>query len=277
MKFIKFIGLICLICFTFIYTEKIIDVSISQDEIMIKLKEIEETYKIEPINATIKDDTIIPGNVGKYIDIETSYKAMKKIGYFEESLISYKSIYPEISIYNHYNKYIIKGNTQKKQVSLIYILNNNNTIDNILSIINNKNTTISLFIDSSFLSNNIDIIYKINNHEIYNYGNNGTYTKDNLIITNNIINNKSNNNSIFCLFIKEESNSQNNNDSQNNCGNIKMLSIIPSITGNYTNIKNNLQNGSIILINNTQELSSIIDYIKQKGYIISPLSTTISE
>ena len=56
-----------------------------------------------------------------------------------------------------------------------------------------------------------------------------------------------------------------------------MFSIIPSITGNYTNIKNNLENGSIILINNTQELSTIIDYIKQKGYIISPLSTTISE
>ena len=41
MKFIKFIGLLCLICFTFIYTEKIIDVSINQDEIMIKLKELE--------------------------------------------------------------------------------------------------------------------------------------------------------------------------------------------------------------------------------------------
>jgi len=271
MKFIKFIGLICLICFTFIYTEKIIDVSISQDEIMIKLKEIEETYKIEPINATIKDDTIIPGNVGKYIDIETSYKAMKKIGYFEESLISYKSIYPEISIYNHYNKYIIKGNTQKKQVSLIYILNNNNTIDNILSIINNKNTTISLFIDSSFLSNNIDIIYKINNHEIYNYGNNGKYTKDNLIIANNIINNKSNNNSTYCLFINK------NLDSLNACSDNKMLSIIPSVTGNYNTIKNNLENGSIIHITNTQELTFIIDYILNKGYTIVPLSNIIKE
>jgi len=271
MKFIKFIGLICLICFTFIYTEKIIDVSISQDEIMIKLKEIEETYKIEPINATIKDDTIIPGNVGKYIDIETSYKAMKKIGYFEESLISYKSIYPEISIYNHYNKYIIKGNTQKKQVSLIYILNNNNTIDNILSIINNKNTTISLFIDSSFLSNNIDIIYKINNHEIYNYGNNGKYTKDNLIISNNIINNKANNNSIYCLFLEE------NQEYLENCSNSKMLAIMPSINGNYTDIKNNITNGSIILINNVLELNNIIRYIDGKGYEIAELSEIIKE
>ena len=271
MKLIKLLGLICLICFTFFYTEKIITVSINQDEIMIKLKENQSLYKIEPINATINNNTITPGKTGKSINLESSYKEMKKLGYYEQSLIKYDTIYPEISIYNNYNKYIIKGNPNNKNISLIYILNNNNTINDILNILTNKNTTINFFIDSSFLNNNINIIDKIKNHEIYNYGNNGIYTKDNLIITNNIINNKSNNNSIFCLFLKEETNSQ------NNCGNIKMLSIIPSITGNYTNIKNNLQNGSIILINNTQELSSIIDYIKQKGYIISPLSTTISE
>jgi len=277
MKLIKLLGLICLICFTFFYTEKIITVSINQDEIMIQLKENQSQYQIEPTNAIINNNTIIPGKTGKNINLESSYKEMKKIGYYEQSLIKYDTIYPEISIYNNYNKYIINGNPYQKNISLIYIINNNNTIDDILNILKQKKTTINFFIDSSFLNNNISIIDKIKQHEIYNYGNNGTYTKDNLIITNNIINNKSNNNSIFCLFIKEESNSQNNNDSQNNCGNIKMLSIIPSITGNYTNIKNNLQNGSIILINNTQELSSIIDYIKQKGYIISPLSTTISE
>ena len=83
---------------------------------------------------------------------------MKKIGYFEESLITYENIYPNTSIYNNYNKYIIKGNTKNKQVSLIYILKNNNTLDNILNIIKNKNTTISFFIDSTFLNNNIDIV-----------------------------------------------------------------------------------------------------------------------
>ena len=56
-----------------------------------------------------------------------------------------------------------------------------------------------------------------------------------------------------------------------------MLSIIPSINGNYNDIKNNIQNGSIILINNTKELSNIIDYIKNKGYNIIPLSNIIKE
>lgn len=271
MKFIKLLGLLCLICFTFIYTEEIITVSIEQDEIMIKLKEIENNYKVEPIDAIISDDTIIPGNIGKYIDIDLTYKQMKKIGYFEESQIIYKPIYPNISIYNNYNKYITIGNTKNKEVSLIYIINNDKTIDNILNIINNKNINISFFIDSSFLNNNINIISKLLDNEIYNYGNKGIYTSDNLLITNNIINNKSNNNSTYCLFLNK------NIDSLNNCSNFKMLSIIPSITGNYNDIKQNLKNGSTILINNSKELSNIIDYIQNKGYSIKPLSNIIKE
>lgn len=270
MKLIRFIGLICLICFTFIYTEKIIDISIEQDEIMIKLKEIKESYTIEPINAIIKEDTIIPGNIGKDIDMDSSYKQMKKLGFFEESLISYKDIYPEISIHNNYDKYIISGNTKNKNIALIYIVNSN-TLDSILNIINNKNIRLNFFIDSNTLNNNINIIYKLNNYEIYNYGNNGKYTKDNLIISNNIINNKANNKSMYCLFIKKEQ------ESLNSCKQFKMFSIIPSINGSYNDIKNELKNGSIILINNTKELSNIIDYIKNKGYIIDSLSNIIKE
>lgn len=271
MKLIKLIGLICLICITFFYTEKIIDVTIEQDEIMIKLKDIETNYKTEPIDAIIKDDSIIPGKIGSYLDTDASYKQMKKIGYFEESLLVFKNIYPETSIYNNYNKYIISGNIYNKSISLIYIINNNKTIDNILNIIKNKNIPISFFIDSTYLSNNISIISKLKDYEIYNYGNSGNYTKDNLIITNNIINNKSNNNSKYCLFLAKD------NNSLNNCANNKMLSIIPTINGNYNDIKNNIQNGSIILINNTKELSNIIDYINTKGYLISPLSNIIKE
>ena len=271
MKFIKLIGLICLICFTFFYTEKIISVGINQDEIMIKLKDLESSYKIEPKNAIINNDTIIPGNIGRELDINKSYKSIKKLGYFEESLLTYKNIYPEISIYNNYNKYIINGNTMNKNISLIYIINNDKTIDNILNIIKNKNTTISFFIDSSYLNNNIEILNKLNNYEIYNYGKNGIYTKDNLIITNNIINNKTNNNSTYCLFLNK------NKESLNNCANNKMLSILLLTEGNYNNIKNNIKNGSIINITNTKELSNIIDYIKNKGYTITSLSNNIKE
>ena len=271
LKYIKLLGLLCLICFTFIYTENIISVSINQDEIMITLKEKEKEYNIEPTNAIIENDTIIPGNTGKKIDIDSSYKQMKKIGYFEESSIVYETIYPNISIYNNYHKYVISGNKKNKEIALIYIINSNRTIENILNIIKSKETSISFFIDSSYLNNNINIIDKLESYEIYNYGNNGKYTKDNLIVTNNIINNKANNNSTYCLFLTKDS------SSLNNCANMKMLSIIPSTNENYNDIKRNITNGSIITITNTKELSNIINYIKSKGFSIVPLSKIIKE
>ena len=271
MKLIKIISLLCLFSFTFFYTDKVIDTVKEQDDIMIKIKDYSINNNIEPINATINNNQIIPGIKGKVVNINQSYIKMKKIGYFEPSTIEYEDIYPEISIYNNYNKYIIKGNQTNNNVSLIYILNNNKTIDNILYITNNLSTKINFFIDSSFLNNNIQIINDLKEHEIYNYGNNGKYTKDNLIVSNNIINNKANNKSTFCLFLKEEE------SSINNCSNIKMLSITPTINGTYNEIKSNLSKGSIILINNTQELKNIIEYINSKGYNIIPLSQLIIE
>ena len=271
MKIFKYIGLFSLICLTFFYTEKVINIIKEQDEIMIKIKEYASTSNIDATNAIIEDDIIIPGNTGKYIDTDASYKNMKKIGYFEPSMIIYKEIYPEISIYNNYHKYIIKGNTKNKAISLLYILNNNNTLDTILKTCEKYNITINFFIDSSFLNNNINIIEKIKKHEIYNYGTNGKYTKDNLIITNNIINNKANNKANFCLFISK------NETSLDNCTNNKMLSLILNNNTNYYSLKLNLNNGNFYLIDNTKELNTIIEYIISKGYNIVPLSELIIE
>lgn len=271
MKLVKIIGLFCLFCITFFYTEKVISVTMNQDEIMVKIKEYAENNNYAATNATIHEDTIIPGNIGKQVNEEASYKAMKKLNYFEPSLIVYQDIYPEISIYNNYQKYIIKGNTNRKNIALIYILNNHNTLDNLLDMINKYDIKINFFIDSSFLNNNISIIDKIKKHELYNYGNNGKYTKDNLIIGNNIINNKANNNAAFCLFINKD------DASLSNCSNIKMLSLLVNKNDSYNNLKSALYNGRIFLITNTKELSNVIEYTLSKGYNIAPLSKTLVE
>ena len=271
MKFLKVIGLLGLFIVTFFYTEKVVNISLNQDEIMIKINEYAKKSNINPINAIINKDEITPGKIGQYIDSEASYKVMKKLGYIEPSMLVYKNIYPEISIYNNYNKYIIKGNTNKKGIALIYILNNTKTLDNILEISKKYDIKINFFIDSTLLNNDITILEKMNNHEIYNYGSLGTYTKDNLIITNNIINNKSKNKSIFCLFTTK------NENSLNNCANNKMLSIYIPNTSNYNTIKNNIENGKLFIIDNTQELNNIIEYILSKGYNIYSLQELITE
>ncbi len=56
-----------------------------------------------------------------------------------------------------------------------------------------------------------------------------------------------------------------------------MSSILVNKNDNYQIIKNNLSNGSIYLINNTQELSNTIEYILSKGYNITTLSELIIE
>ena len=65
---LKSIGLLALIVFSFFYTDKVMNVVNNQDEIMIKLKSIEDNYKIEAIDATISDDTIVPGINGRVLD-----------------------------------------------------------------------------------------------------------------------------------------------------------------------------------------------------------------
>lgn len=268
MKLIRVIGLVTLICFTFFYTEKIIDVSIMQDNVMIEINENKENFYIKPIDAIIDGDTIVPGKVGKEIDVDKSYLEMKKVGYYEESLLKYREIYPEKSIYNNYNKYIISGNKYQKKIALVYIINSNIKLNRLK---NYRNIKFNLFIDATLLHDNMEIINYFKNSEIYNYGNNGKYTMDNLIISNNIINNKANNNAVYCLFTEKDI------ESLNNCSNNKMLSIMPSINGDYNMIKNEIMNGSIILINNLDEVNNIVRYVSGKGYIISGLSEIIKE
>ena len=56
-----------------------------------------------------------------------------------------------------------------------------------------------------------------------------------------------------------------------------MNTVIPNVIGDYLDIKNNLSSGSIILVNNINNLDIIIKYIESKGYSIVPLSTLLKE
>ncbi len=73
MKIIKYLGLFLLICFTFFYTEKVVNVINNNDELMIDIKDRAINYEIEAIDAVIDNDTIIPGKYGKMVNIDKSY------------------------------------------------------------------------------------------------------------------------------------------------------------------------------------------------------------
>ena len=271
---IKMIGLISLICFSFFYTETIMDVVNEQDEIMIKINEEKDKYKKEPTNAIITKDTITPGLNGYEVDVEKSYKDMKQVGIFKEMLLSYKQIKVENSLSNIYDKYIVKGNNIKKNVALIFTIKNKNDLNQILSI---KDVYLNIFIDYKLLADNLNHLKK-DNYFIYTYGDNSNYTTDNLVYANNLINNNFNNKSLYCLTDKK------NKNTLNTCKNKKMHTIYPTIITNnhaYNNIKNNITNGSLILLEpNTKtlnEFSQIINFIVSKGYKIVSLDQILSE
>lgn len=273
--FFKLTGLLVLFFFSFFYTEKVINVITQQDEIMIKIKENEEKNNIPSTNAIINENTIIPGLSGKEINIDKSYKEMKKIGTYNENMLVYTKVLPEISINNNKNKYIRNGNKNFSEISLIFKINKNTDLQKLLTILDKNNTKANLFISYEYLENHINEIEKKENIEYYNYGKNGVYNNEILLIANNIISRKSNPANI-CLSETTTSNTL------NICSENEQFTIYPEIiNGTLNTIKSKINNGSIISFDVTNqtinELPFIINYINNKGYTISLLSELISE
>ena len=121
-KIIRIFFIISLVCFSFFYTDKVMNLLNSKDPLMVKLNDIKKDYEVLPVNATIEKDTIVPGKKGLEVDINKSYEEMKLGGIFREELLTYKDILPSSSLTNNKDKYIIKGNSTSN-VSLIIIYN----------------------------------------------------------------------------------------------------------------------------------------------------------
>lgn len=271
---IKMIGLITLICFSFFYTDKVITVLNEQDPLMIQISEVKNKYSVKPIESIINNDTIIPGISGKEVDVEKSYNSMKQIGVFKEILLQYKTVLPKNRLENNKDKYIINGNDTKKEVALIFIINDKNTLDTVFNNIN-KTYVVNLFINYEILSNNFSL-FKDTHFSLYSYGNNGKYNKDILVLENNLINKF--NKPLYCISEKKDS------KTLNTCMKMKMNTILPTYIYNenaYNLIKNNLKNGNIILLEsnnkNIMEFNYLYRYIFSKGYKVVSLEELLNE
>lgn len=272
-KAFKYFGIITLICFSFFYTDKVMMVVSEIDPLKIQITNIKDSLKLSVNEAIVTSDTIIPGTNGREVNIDKSYKQMKKSDIFNINLIKYDVITPEYTLKDNLDKYIIQGNVNKKSISILFIINSDNNFDKIINILNNKNVVANFFVEYKYLNNNINKIRKISNHNIYSYQDN--YTYDTLLISNNIIKRVSNNEPKYCL-VKEK-----NKNNLNVCSYTDMYTVMPNLNGSYNEIKTKLENGSIILFdttsNITNELSYMIDFIISKGYNILSLEELLTE
>lgn len=277
-KLFQILGLISLTCFSFFITEKTAIVVNDMDEIMIEIKANYKRYKSEAVDAIIENNTIIPGICAKKVNINKSYKNMKSNGYYSDKLYIYDYTKPEISLSDNIDKYIIKGNSSKRMVSLIFKVEASDNIDEILKIVNNYNIDVTFFIDTNWFTNNNDLI-----QELINDGHNIGILMDNysdadfewmdMVIKK--INNQKNS---FC-YNKDSNDSNLEVCKLKNNYTIKPLEISDKTP--LLDIKQNLNSGSILSLDINsrvrKELSTIIIYIKSKGYSIENLENHLLE
>lgn len=277
-RFIKLCGLFVLIAFSFFYSDRVARVISSKDSLMVKINNVASSYEIKPIDGIISNNTIVPGINGRVVNVDKSYKKMREIGTFSEELIVYDYVKPNNSLALNKDKYIIHGNYNKKMVSIVMVIDDDKYLERLDYITKNKDITFNYFVTSDFLISNTNYITSLNNVEVYNYGVGGKYAPDNILFANNLITRITKNEAKYCLVDNYD------NSTLSLCSKNDLYTVLPNIIIDsrlYINIKNSLDNGSIIYIklnnNNITELSIVIDYIKGKGMEIVGLSKLISE
>lgn len=279
-KLFQGIGMISLICFSFFYTEKAALVVKETDDLLITIRDSADQYQVEAVNAEIDGNTIIPGINGKEVDVEKSYEKMKHYGKFQEKLLEYKDIEPKERLSRHFDKYVIGGNKEKNQVSLLFLVDEKDSVDSVLSILDQFHLKGNFFVDGLWFEDHNDEVTELiqAGHVIGNLSYQGNYQDSSFIWMDTIIKKIAKQRISYC-YTEEE-----NEDTLEICSMNHDYTIMPSyVVQNYPlkEIKQALEAGSIISlsINDTmiQELPVVIRYIQSKGYTISTLSDHLHE
>jgi len=118
-KYLRVFGLITLLMFSFYYTEQIGKFMQTKDPIYESIQTVASDYRLDPINAIIQENTIVPGLNGQQVNLEKSFRQMKNYGFFKESELVFDEVKPDVSASNHKDLIIKSGNPKKQAVALI--------------------------------------------------------------------------------------------------------------------------------------------------------------
>ena len=279
-KVIQVISVTLLMLFSFFYTNKSIELIRENDPIMKQIKETNMKYKVNPVNATIIGNKIIPGKSGKEIDYQKTYAKMKKYGTYNETLTVLKEIEPAVSVDDYYDKYIVQGNTERKNVSLVFKTDTISNLLSILNILNKKNIPATFFVDGLLLENNTSLFETMtqNNHELEILSYDNKYDEIYFDSALNYLSSITKRKGKYCYAEYDQK------EVIELCSKLKLHTIIPTVkttTMPYKEIKDKLYNSAIISLPlstiTEEQLPAIIDYIKQKGYTFLSLEALLSE
>ena len=279
-RFFEILGFLSLVCFSFFYTEKTIDVVKEVDDIMITLKEQAPKYQVKAENAKIDGKFMTPGISRKIVNLQKSYEEMKHYGKFHPNLLVYDKVSPEISIKNRYDKYIQTGNPKKRQVSFLFVVDEKGNPSPIIEILKDKKVTGTFFIDGSWLEKNQNELVSLieGKFTVGNYSYRGDYGHESFVWIDTIIKRVGGQKQSYCLVEKE------NKKALSTCKLQKDYTIYPNIIikeNPYSELTEQVESGSIILMRLDaqvkKELPLMITYLKQKGYEIVNLEQLLEE
>lgn len=269
-----------LCAFSFFYTDKVVDFIRNSDPIMKSIKEKSSYHEVEPVDAKIEEDKIVPGVSGKKVNYNESYKKMKQYGKYNESLTVFESVEPTISIEDYYDKYIQEGSGINNDISLVFVVRQGDNITNILNILNENAALSTFFVDGLWLENNESLATALaeEGHELEVLNYNNSYEELYFSSSLNLVNQITNKKPKYCYAEYD------NKEVLELCTKLELHTIIPTIkTGNYpfSEIKKKLSKGTIasFSINSSTEieLPTIINYIRQRGYLINTLDNLLNE
>ena len=139
-----------LVLFSFYYTEKAIGLLESNDPLMKEIKDKGSPKEEEAINAKVEGDYLIPGYNGLVIDLDNSFTKMKGYGSYNDALLVFEEVEPNISIDDYYDKYISSGNGISTNIALVFAVDTNSYTLNVLNKYQN------------FIARNVDVSRLVN-------------------------------------------------------------------------------------------------------------------
>lgn len=265
---IKIFGVLVLSGFSFFYTNKVSNIIKDNDPIMKEINKAKETMYIKKTDRITMNDEYLTGINGCVIDEKNSYNKMKNQGEYKKELLVMKE--DEIKKDNYL--YIVGGNKEKRNVSIILL----NINDNINKYVKKNNIKINYFLDGKYITNNLDTLINISKYSnIYSYGRDKKYNNKYILFDNNMIKANFNNESNYC-FLEEK-----NEKVLKLCSSYNMKTIKNKVIDDkyLVTVKESLSSGKIYTFKNISydEFLVVTKYILSKGYNIKTIDDLLDE
>jgi len=148
---------------TYLDEQAVVPVAQYNETLYDEISQKSEEYNEEPENAVV--DRVwkkTPGRNGLKVNVEKSYSKMKEKGSFDEDLLVFDQLTPEVSLEDLPPSPIYRGHPEKEMISfLINVSWGEEHIPDILNTLKESNIKATFFIEGKWAKNNSELVKMI--------------------------------------------------------------------------------------------------------------------